>query len=67
MKVKILLFADDTCLFHSSKDISILQNDLNDSLNNTANCLKANILILNTVEALKKRPLAKKYFTMERL
>ena len=36
-KVKLLLFADDTCLFHSSTDINILQNDLNDSLNNTAN------------------------------
>ena len=42
-KVKLLLFADDTCLFHSSKNINILQNDLND----LANWLKANKLTLN--------------------
>ena len=41
-KVKLLLFADDKCLFLSSKDINILKNDLNDSLKNMANWLKAN-------------------------
>ena len=45
--MKLLLFADDTCLFHSSKDINILQNDLNDSFNNIANWLKAKRLTLN--------------------
>ena len=46
-KVILLLFADDFCLFHSSKNINILPNDLNDSLNNIANWLKANKLTLN--------------------
>ena len=45
--MKLLLFANDTCLFHSCKDINILQNDLNVSLNNIANWLKANKLTLS--------------------
>ena len=45
--MKLILFADDTCLFHSSKYINILQNDLNDSFNSIANWLKASKLTLN--------------------
>lgn len=46
-KVKLVLFADDKCLFLSSKDINILKNDLNDSLKNMDNWLKADKLTLN--------------------
>ena len=45
--MKLILFTDDTYLFHSSKNISILPNDLNDSLNNIVNWLKANKLTLS--------------------
>ena len=34
-KVKLFLFVDDTCLFHTCKDVNVLQNSLNDSLNNS--------------------------------
>ena len=46
-QVKFNLFADDTCIFHSSKDATTLQRDLNTSLENVSNWLKANKLTLN--------------------
>ena len=46
-QVKFNLFADDTCIFHSSKDATTLQRDLNTSLENFSNWLKANKLTLN--------------------
>ena len=36
-QVKFHLFADDTCIFHSSKDATTLQRDLNTSLENVSN------------------------------
>ena len=46
-QVKFHLFADDTCIFHSRKDATTLQKDLNTSLENVSNWLKANKLTLN--------------------
>ena len=46
-QVKFHLFADDTCIFNSSKDATTLQRDLNTSLENISNWLKANKLTLN--------------------
>ena len=46
-QVKFNLFADDTCIFHSSKDATTLQTDLNTSLENVQSWLKANKLTLN--------------------
>ena len=45
--VKFHLFADDTCIFHSSKVATTLQRNLNTSLENVSNWLKANKLTLN--------------------
>ena len=45
-----LLFADDTSLFKSGKDINVLIHDLNIELNNITNWLKANKLSLNTAK-----------------
>ena len=41
-KVSFYLFADDTCLFYSNKQ---LEKDINNALENIANWLKANKLI----------------------
>ena len=41
-KVKFYHFADDTCIFHSSKQLSSLEKELNIALENVANWLKAN-------------------------
>ena len=51
-QVKFHLFADDTCIFHSSKDATTLQRDLNTSLENVSNWLKANKLTLKLVSAI---------------
>ena len=45
--VKCHLFADDTCIFHSSKNYSELEQELNNALKNVATWLKANKLTLN--------------------
>ena len=45
--VKFHLFADDTCIFHSSKNNSKLEQELNSTLTNVATWLKANKLSLN--------------------
>ena len=46
-KVEFNLFADDTCFFCSKKDLSQLERDLNTSLEDISNWLKANKLTLN--------------------
>ena len=40
------LFADDTCLFHSNKNLKTLEIKVNAALNNISNWLKANKLML---------------------
>ena len=47
LKVKIHLFVDNTCIFCSNKDLFQLQRNLNTSLENISNWLKANKLTLN--------------------
>ena len=46
-KVKFNLFVDDTCIFHSSKQLSSSEKELNIILENVANWLKAKKLNLN--------------------
>ena len=41
------LFANDTCIFHFSKNFSKLEQELNSALKNVATSLKANKLTLN--------------------
>ena len=41
LKVKFHLFADDTCTFCSNKDLFQLERNLNTSLENISNWLKA--------------------------
>ena len=41
-KVCFHLFADDTCLFYSNKSYKKMEIEVNISLDNIANCLKAN-------------------------
>ena len=56
--VKFHLFADDTCIFHSSKNYSELGQELNRALENVATWLKANKLTLNVSKSnliLKKK------------
>ena len=47
LKSKCLLFADDTSLFHSSKNIQQLESTLNNDLNNIQEWLLCNKLSLN--------------------
>ena len=54
--VKFYLFADDACIFHSSKNYSELEQELNTALKNVATWLKANKLTLNVKKKLKKKP-----------
>ena len=51
-KVKFHLFADDTCIFHSSKQFLSLEKELNITLENVANWLKANKLNLNVKKSI---------------
>ena len=46
-QVKFYLFADYTCILHSSKSISILEQELNNCLLKVSDWLKANKLTLN--------------------
>ena len=46
-RVKFHLFADDTCIFCSKKDLSQLERYLNTSLEDICNWLKASKLTLN--------------------
>ena len=46
-KVKFHLFVDDSCIFCSKKDLSQLERDVNTSLENISNGLKANKLTSN--------------------
>ena len=46
-KVSFHLFADDTCLFHSNKNLKTLETNVNVALKNFSNWVKANKLILN--------------------
>ena len=46
-KVNFHIFADDICIFCSKKDLSLLERDLNTSLEDISNWLKANKLTLN--------------------
>ena len=41
------LFADDTCLFYSNKNVKKLEANVTVALNNVSNWLKANKLTLN--------------------
>ena len=41
------MYADDTCLFASAQDPSVLQNNLNEGLNKVLSWLHANKLTLN--------------------
>ena len=45
------IFADDTALFCANKNINQLKNNINTSLDNIANWLKANKLTLNVVKS----------------
>ena len=44
---KTIHYADDTCLLYSSPDLATLFKIANSDLNNIANWLKANVLLLN--------------------
>ena len=46
-KVLFHLFADDTCIFHSNKNYKKLEDEINTSLDNITNWLKANKLMIN--------------------
>ena len=46
-KVSFHLFADDTCIFHSNKNYRKLEDEINTSLDNITNWLKANKLMIN--------------------
>ena len=46
-KISFHLFADDTCVFHSYKNLKQLQNVMNNALDNIGNWLKANRLTFN--------------------
>ena len=46
-KIQFQLFADDTCIFYSHRDKTILENTLNNELNHVSNWLIANKLSLN--------------------
>ena len=46
-KVSFHLFADDTCIFHSNKNYRNLEDEINTSLENITNWLKANKLMIN--------------------
>ena len=46
-KVSFHLFADDTCIFHSNKNYKKLEDEINTSLDNITNWLKANKLMIN--------------------
>ena len=50
-KVNFHLFADDTCIFCSKNDLSQLERNLNTSLEDISNLLKANKLTLNVKES----------------
>ena len=47
LNVSFHLFADDTCLFYSNKNLKTLETNVNVALNNVSNWLKANKLTLN--------------------
>ena len=49
-KVNFHLFADDTCIFCSKNDLSQLERNLNTSVEDISNLLKANKLTLNVKE-----------------
>ena len=46
-KVLFYLLADDTCIFHSNKNYKKLEDEINTSLDNITNWLKANKLMIN--------------------
>ena len=46
-KVSFHLFADGTCIFHSNKNYRKLEDEINTSLDNITNWLKANKLMIN--------------------
>ena len=46
-KVKFHLFADDTCIFHSSKNLHTLEIEVNSALKNISDWLISNKLTLN--------------------
>ena len=46
-KVSFHLFADDTCIFHSNKNYRKLEDEINISLDNVTNWLKANKLMIH--------------------
>ena len=46
-KVSFHLLADDTCIFHSNKNYRKLEDEINTSLDNITNWLKANKLMIN--------------------
>ena len=47
---RISMFADDTCLYHQSSDISLLNEDINEYLTYVDNWLKGNKLSLNVMK-----------------
>ena len=46
-KVSFHLFADDTCIFHSNRNYRKLEDEINTSMDNITNWLKANKLMIN--------------------
>ena len=53
LKVSFHLFADDTCIFHSNKNYKKLEHEITTSLDNIANWLKANKLMINVKKLFK--------------
>ena len=47
LEVLFHLFADDTCIFHSNKNYKKLEDEINTSMDNKTNCLRANKLMIN--------------------
>ena len=47
---KMSMFADDTCLYHQSGDISLLNEAINEDLTHVDNWLKGNKLSLNVMK-----------------
>ena len=47
LEVLFHLFADDTCIFHSNKNYKKLEDEINTSMDNKTNWLRANKLMIN--------------------
>ena len=47
---RMSIFADDTCLYHHSSNISLLKEAINEDLTHVDNWLKGNRLLINVMK-----------------